>query len=474
MITSLLGMHKDSQSRQLSQTPMKALKRKSRRFHRKRKGDASTETEVGDVVKQPSLSFAFSDESISVCETAQGVELALDLNASGEKTLNLDLLHYMHFVKQASKTNLCQFSTKYPLLSTKPKSHYKKNFSSTHRIPLGHPKSTASLEDDLSLLQSHAVRDELTSVEEEMNKLKAEIQSVEDDRMDLEHEYLKIPNLSIDLPFWDPDCYLKFMSPKSEEYQELLRLRGNSFTVHIQSAKTLESLYSKLSTSNSASNINDMRWKSAKTILADTLVAHLCLHPGSRSSSAFFLRTDNAVSLGYIPPLLFSRMKKHNFQRQEVTYLSVGPNGNYFCNFSSGHVWWGIGDPDFHALAQDWNIHRVAFGESKKFKRQKRLSSWIIVGRDGRVAFKNLPKRLANLLCSRLADQAAPAEISLGSDGAYFVRFLDGSIDYCLPSSIADVCHEIQGRGGTITNVLLHPQLPKQFIIRHTNLKVTN
>ena len=154
-----------------------------------------------------------------------------------------------------------------------------------------------------------------------------------------------------------------------------------------------------------------------------------------------------------------------------LTYLATGPNGSYFCSFSSGHVWWGIADPDFAAIVKEWPVYRVAFGDAKKLPNQKRLFSWIIVSRDGRVAFKNLPLRLTNLLNSRLADESAPSEISLGSEGAYFIRFLNGTIDYCLPSHITEVCNFVEKRGGKITNVLLHPLLSKEFIVRHTEMK---
>jgi hypothetical protein len=31
----------------------------------------------------------------------------------------------------------------------------------------------------------------------------------------------------------------------------------------------------------------------------------------------------------------------------------------------------------------------------------------------------------------------------------YFVRFLDGSVDYCLPAEVAQVCEYVEKNGGT-------------------------
>jgi hypothetical protein len=68
---------------------------------------------------------------------------------------------------------------------------------------------------------------------------------------------------------------------------------------------------------------------------------------------------------------------------------------------------------------------------------------------------------------------SAPAEVSLGPGGSYFIRFLDGTVDYCLPAEIAEVCEDIERRGGEITNITLHPEISHDFVIRHTALSIT-
>jgi hypothetical protein len=65
----------------------------------------------------------------------------------------------------------------------------------------------------------------------------------------------------------------------------------------------------------------------------------------------------------------------------------------------------------------------------------------------------------------------APAEVSLGTVGSYFIRFLDGSGDYCLPAIVADTCESIEKGGGTITNIAMHGD-SRDFIIRHTEVSI--
>jgi hypothetical protein len=51
---------------------------------------------------------------------------------------------------------------------------------------------------------------------------------------------------------------------------------------------------------------------------------------------------------------------------------------------------------------------------------------------------------------------AAPCEVSLGMSGSYFIRFLDGSVDYNLPNFAADVFEKLESQGLQIRNVPLH------------------
>jgi hypothetical protein len=44
----------------------------------------------------------------------------------------------------------------------------------------------------------------------------------------------------------------------------------------------------------------------------------------------------------------------------------------------------------------------------------------------------------------------------LGIAGTYFVRFLNGRVDYSLPNFVADVFDKFEGDGKLIRNVNLH------------------
>ena len=55
-----------------------------------------------------------------------------------------------------------------------------------------------------------------------------------------------------------------------------------------------------------------------------------------------------------------------------------------------------------------------------------------------------------------LATMACPCEVSLGIGGTYFIRFLDGRVDYSLPNFVADVFDKFESDGKLIRNVSLH------------------
>ena len=201
----------------------------------------------------------------------------------------------------------------------------------------------------------------------------------------------------------------------------------------------------------------------------------------SNSNSSFFFSRDTGKSQtwGHISAKLYRRINQAGSAGHEISdivYLSTGPHGCYYVEFRSGEVWWGnaVDDNDFLRILEEWDVYRVVFGPIEVFEDESGNSqianSWIIIGRDGRAAWKNLPSRLHHRLESRLANWAAPAEVSLGPGDSYFVRFLDGSIDYCLPAEVARVCDHIERYGGSITEIALHPEISHDFLIRHTEM----
>ena len=222
---------------------------------------------------------------------------------------------------------------------------------------------------------------------------------------------------------------------------------------------------------------------------AATDLQHVELIASTGSYNGFFLARDSGKSQtwGRIPNKLYRRMKQEGAGAAgggggagigDLVYLSTGPHGSYYAEFQSGVCWWGsaVEDADFHNLMRLWDVYRVAFGPIESIvedeHENKTISScsWIILSRDGRAAWKNLPSRLSHKLEERLASWAAPAEVSLGPGDSYFVRFLDGQVDYCLPAETAQVCEKIESKGGRITNICLHPEISNGFIIRHTEM----
>ncbi|KAL3913913.1 MAG: hypothetical protein SGARI_000407, partial [Bacillariaceae sp.] len=187
----------------------------------------------------------------------------------------------------------------------------------------------------------------------------------------------------------------------------------------------------------------------------------------SDKTIGFFLSKDGGQSQfnGRIPNKLFRRMKQSDSHAVgDVQYLSTGPDESYYAEFQTGECWWGtaVDDVELHRVLRNWDVYRMAFGSldcvneerqgSRDSNKTVASNSWIVIAQDGCVAWKNLPTPLSQALESRIANNCAPVEVSLGPEGSYFVRFLDGSVDFVLPAKVARVCDRIEKRGGLITN----------------------
>lgn len=193
--------------------------------------------------------------------------------------------------------------------------------------------------------------------------------------------------------------------------------------------------------------------------------------------SSFFINWDNGkwCHHGEMPLNLQNRLKdqSHSFS---ISYLAVGPNISkndpskgryYYSELANSEGWWVNFDPDFHKAVQKLPVHRVAFGNP--YPGSQGMPSWVVLGKDGRAAWKGIPSHLHIVLSSRDSSLCSACEVSLGPAGSYFVKFLSGEIDYCLPAAMANRCEEIENLGGVITNILLHVDC-SGFIIRHTAL----
>lgn len=196
-----------------------------------------------------------------------------------------------------------------------------------------------------------------------------------------------------------------------------------------------------------------------------------CSTTSQSSDSSFFLSRDTGSSFYYgrIPDRMYRRMKSNSasatssreqasgysrvaisephrqpYDSRDIQYLSSGPFGSYYCEFRNGECWWGFTsyDDELDAICNEWDVYRIAFGPclslevgdsnssspSPSSSYNFKATSWIVIARDGRAAWKNLPARLHNKLSSRLANETFPVDVSLGCGGSYFIRFLDGKL----------------------------------------------
>jgi hypothetical protein len=170
-----------------------------------------------------------------------------------------------------------------------------------------------------------------------------------------------------------------------------------------------------------------------------------------------------------LPPNLVERLLREGRDRASIRYLSTGASYSsgvffrggggghhrcYYAEFNDGECWWGTnGDDVLDRIFTRMDVHRVAFGGGGG------ESSWIAIGKNGSVKWRNVPRGLHDFLIaldSMAESPVSPCEVSLGMDGTYFVRLLDGSIDYSLPNFVAEVIDELEADGKIIRNVSLH------------------
>jgi len=376
-----------------------------------------------------------------------------------------------------------------------------------HRIPLlGISPAETGYSDVLQLLKNTPVVDERTAVQQEFSLLETEISSLERDRISLEQS--ADPSGSNSSGFnkenatdtWNVHKLLKDDASKKQplsvsERNTLQKQRGNSLTFHLSNNRTKEMLVLKLGGKQNSRSTSLVRNDDSITTIVPknnssietgaTTLQHVSLiSPTNKAASNgglyFSQDAGKSQSVGQLPNKLVQRLEKNEKGVEYLSYLSTGSRGCYFAKFQSGECWWGsaVEDSDFQKIMNAWDVYRVAFGPIRTiFAQQQALSnkpmlanSWIILSHDGKAVWKNLPSRLSDKLETRKANSAAPVEVSLGPGDSYFVRFLDGSIDYSLPSKIARVCERIEERGGKITNISLHPDISHDFVIRHTEV----
>lgn len=178
--------------------------------------------------------------------------------------------------------------------------------------------------------------------------------------------------------------------------------------------------------------------------------------------TSYFIKFDAGKSYhrGILPANLADRLKREDRDSRSLRYLSTGPSSAdakgdsalYYAEFDDGECWWATAsslsqeNDTLHQTFLNMDVYRVAFG----------TDSWIVIGKDGDVVWKNLPQGLHDILASRDDSSAAACEVSLGMGGSYFIRFMDGSIEYSLHSFAADVCERLEAKRQSICNVSLN------------------
>ena len=464
-------------------------------------------------------------EDMSVNETSNGIEVSFPGSRSktkgkaGKIAGQSPVISLKEQILQRQRVFQSQFSTK--LTGSNDESflvNAKKWKPKGHRIPLlGITSSPPNYAEALQLLKTTPLIDERTAVQKELNFMEAEISSLERDRIWLEQSLQGLNTMKAnpgsddagmdkENAIWDAHTLLKKDATKTQplpisERTALQKQRGNYLTIHLSNERIQERFIlafggqRKLRRTtifrNDDSIVTLAPYSDSSTDTGATVLQHIALTSSEDKANGLHFSPDfgKSQSVGQMSSKLCQRLEDNEKDIADVSYLSTGSRGCYFAKFQSGECWWGsaVEDADFQNILNAWDVYRVEFGpmktiENSKFssteKPEKKrnpqiqseatlVNSWIILSSDGKAAWKNLPSRLASKLETR---SAAPVEISLGIGDSYFVRFLDGSIDYSLPSKIARVCERIEERGGKITNVSLHPDISHEFIVRHTEL----
>lgn len=463
---------------------------------------------------QSAIGASASEDSVCLAATTMGVEVSLPgdgkqnpnstsstsavKSPGGGTALAAQPFSSVHDVlSDRKKVYRAQFATSdWSVKPSSPLPSSLGNFSSrNHRVPLfkeeAKPKARLFLVNDaINLLKQHNVSDELECVKSELTLLNVEISALKLDRDDIERKSMRLALTPTRVAkddkraasyLWETHRKLMRADLAPSIREELQDSRGTSLTVCLHNEKAQNALQSSCGhtslfdrLSSNKSNLVTISPSNCGRGGAAKAIQHMCLLSNGANAD-FFLSKDSGKNVyqGRLPDSLLRRMQTSGRDSSELLYLSTGPLGSYYAEFRSGQSWWGTPerqeDSDFHKLCQEWDVNRVAFGpcastHERTSNRTLREMSWVILSRNGRAAWKNIPARLHRTLESRMASEASPAEISLGFGDSYFVRFLDDTVDYCLAKPIAEV---IEKRQLVVTAAYLHPELPNDYILRH-------
>ena len=452
------------------------------------KGETKT-IQLDKVLNESSESSIFSAESsifsgtssihestVVSAESKDGIELMANdgdmkiMHVLGNNTKNLPQKIVLN---QPTPVHFAIFSTNYHAMC--------QSEANGHRI--GHLSNESNPIDSISLLEKFEVLDEETAMRNELRKSSAEIASLEHEQGSIRNRlngakcnYGKCVYADCQKE-WDINVFLNEEDGSTNQISDQTRsqlqeTRGNYFYATFDDTR-LSSTFEWLCAPNVkkvGNQINGHDYLDIKESYANaSTVRHVAIYSGIQEISCFVGSDDGCANIeGNLPSRLSSRLINEGIRTNNIRYLSCGPENSYYAELKSGDCLWGIsGDDKFDDILAHIDVHRVAFGPFHT-RNGELETSWIVISKNGRVAWRNIPSGLHKILKERKPDMAVPSEVSIGFEGSYFVKFLDGRYKYCLPSHIAEVCDKIHNEGRRITDVILHTEDSGSYIIRHT------
>ena len=430
-----------------------------------------------------------------------GIEIFLNDNDDGNDNQQhiqggLGLMHVMG-TKCTSKHNvmvpLTIGSGSFSVVSYKQMNssyHPVCDFDTVHRVPVTYTKDNRNQEltkaQKLTLLGDYEICNEETATRDEMTKTLIEMRNLENDRLRIKSQIngdkrivghkCCIPTCeecsNIDDMLDQVHVVSKFNSKKkSSEFKDFLqRKRGGYFHASFNEKSHRNAFVKHCGGTRSDKTVHPSLNDYVDVAASAASIRHVAITKSDNGGTSFFLSKDDGGLYWdeCLPKRLATKIRNEINQSEDgsLRYLACGPNESHYAKFTSGKSLWSVSaiDEELRNVMNTFDVQRVAFGSFGT------SPSWIVIGENGKVAWRNLPSRLHAQLSKRTEDMAAPCEVSLGEHGSYFIRYLDGENDYCLPAHIADSCEEIVKQGAEITNIALHPESSDAFIIRHTQL----
>ena len=367
-----------------------------------------------EVVHVMSSPTSLKDRDNAAIDDDEKSASSLPISAKDDETVLSSPTSLFGDEDQTTSVNVSRMSMRYhPLCDSLVK----------HRIPIKSNKITrTSFKDKLTMLRGYLVRSEEHTAQSELLNLWTEMKAIEKDR---QQELQSECSVSDCTQTWDIDSYLDGVSFKQDkainaskcfvdkdQCRALQQRRGAFVHVGFKNVQLLQNFARKCGGNpkscepNKALEDCNLEMFGINLISSQaTTVRHFAIAKRSANKAAYFISKDDGRnhSEGCIPKRLAKRLKEEipddqqNIIMNSIRYLSLGPNKSYCASLVSGQTLWGIGygDLDFQDIMDTFDVHRVVFGSFEQG------ASWIVLSKDGRIAWRNIPCRLHNLLKNR-------------------------------------------------------------------------